>query len=72
MIEAGEATGNLTLILAKIIAHLEEKERFSKVVGSMTYPVFVGRSQLGSFVFYFSFASNSGYVGFLGRVKFDG
>ena len=41
--EAGEATGNLAPILAKIILHLEEKREISsKVLSSMTYPLFVG------------------------------
>ncbi len=42
VIEAGEATGNLAPILQKIISHLEEKREIrSKVIGGMTYPVFV-------------------------------
>ena len=43
VIEAGEATGNVSPILKKIISHLEEKREIkSKVLGSMAYPVFVG------------------------------
>ena len=54
VIEAGEATGNLTPILAKIIAHLEEKREIrSKVVGSMTYPVFVGLVAIGVVLFFY-------------------
>ena len=56
VIEAGEATGNLTPILAKIIAHLEEKREIrSKVVGSMTYPVFVGLVAIGVVLFFLFF-----------------
>ena len=45
VIEAGEATGNVSPILKKIIAHLEEKREIrSRVLGSMAYPVFVGVS----------------------------
>jgi type II secretory pathway component PulF len=56
VIEAGEATGNLTPILSKIIAHLEEKREIrSKVVGSMTYPVFVGLVAIGVVLFFLFF-----------------
>ena len=56
VIEAGEATGNLTPILAKIIAHLEEKREIrSKVVGSMTYPIFVGLVAIGVVLFFLFF-----------------
>ena len=56
VIEAGEATGNLTPILAKIIAHREEKREIrSKVVGSMTYPVFVGLVAIEMFCFFYFF-----------------
>ena len=53
VIEAGEATGNLSPILSKIISHLEEKREIrSKVVGSMTYPVFVGIIAVGVVLFF--------------------
>jgi general secretion pathway protein F len=56
VIEAGEATGNLSPILAKIISHLEEKREIrSKVVGSMTYPVFVGFVAIGVVIFFLFF-----------------
>jgi type II secretory pathway component PulF len=43
VIEAGEATGNLSPILDKIISHLEEKQQIrSHVISGMTYPIFVG------------------------------
>ena len=68
VIEAGEATGNLTPILAKIIAHLEEKREIrSKVVGSMTYPVFVGLVAIGVVLFFlfFLFPTNSRFISYL-------
>ena len=53
VIEAGEATGNLSPILAKIITHLEEKREIrSKVLGSMTYPIFVGVIAIGVVIFF--------------------
>lgn len=53
VIEAGEATGNLSPILSKIISHLEEKREIrSKVVSSMTYPVFVGIIAVGVVLFF--------------------
>ena len=56
VIKAGEATGNLTPILSKIIAHLEEKREIrSKVVGSMTYTVFVGLVAIGVVLFFLFF-----------------
>ena len=68
VIEAGEATGNLSPILAKIISHLEEKREIrSKVVGSMTYPVFVGFVAIGVVIFFYSSpATNSGNAGLIG------
>jgi type II secretory pathway component PulF len=48
VVEAGEATGNVSPILKKIISHLEEKREIrSKVVGSMAYPLFVGLIAFG-------------------------
>lgn len=42
VIEAGEATGNLTPILRKVIEHLEEKEAIrKKMLASMAYPGFI-------------------------------
>ena len=53
VIEAGEATGNLSPILSKIISHLEEKREIrSKVVSSMSYPVFVGIIAVGVVLFF--------------------
>jgi type II secretory pathway component PulF len=52
VVEAGEATGNLAPILAKIILHIEEKREIrNKVLSSMTYPVFVGTVAFGVVVF---------------------
>ena len=56
VVEAGEATGNLAPILEKIIFHLEEKREIrSKVIGSMTYPIFVGLVAFGVVLFFLSF-----------------
>ena len=56
VVEAGEATGNLAPILAKIILHLEEKREIrSKVLSSMTYPVFVGIVAFGVVLFFLFF-----------------
>ncbi|WPJ94074.1 type II secretion system F family protein [Coraliomargarita algicola] len=42
VIEAGEATGNLTPILRKVIDYLEEKEAIrKKMIASMMYPAFI-------------------------------
>ena len=56
VVEAGEATGNLAPILEKIIFHLEEKREIrSKVIGSMTYPIFVGLVAFGVVLFFLFF-----------------
>ena len=56
VIEAGEATGNLSPILDKIISHLEEKREIrSRVVSGMTYPIFVGLVALGVVLFFLFF-----------------
>ena len=56
VIEAGEATGNVSPILKKIISHLEEKREIrSKVLGSMAYPVFVGIVAFGVVLFFLFF-----------------
>ncbi|MDA7699555.1 type II secretion system F family protein [Opitutales bacterium] len=56
VVEAGEATGNLAPILAKIILHLEEKRDIrSKVLSSMTYPIFVGVVAFGVVLFFLFF-----------------
>ena len=56
VVEAGEATGNLAPILSKIIQHLEEKREIrSKVLSSMTYPVFVGLVAFGVVLFFLFF-----------------
>ena len=42
VIEAGEATGNLTPVLRKVIEHLEEKQAIrQKMMASMAYPAFI-------------------------------
>ena len=56
VVEAGEATGNLAPILAKIILHIEEKREIrSKVLSSMTYPIFVGTVAIGVVLFFLFF-----------------
>ena len=56
VVEAGEATGNLAPILSKIVLHLEEKREIrSKVLSSMTYPVFVGLVAFGVVLFFLFF-----------------
>ncbi len=56
VIEAGEATGNVSPILKKIISHLEEKREIrSKVLGSMAYPLFVGLVAFGVVLFFLFF-----------------
>lgn len=56
VVEAGEATGNLAPILSKIVMHLEEKREIrSKVLSSMTYPVFVGLVAFGVVLFFLFF-----------------
>lgn len=56
VIEAGEATGNVSPILKKIISHLEEKREIrSKVIGSMAYPLFVGLIAFGVVLFFLFF-----------------
>jgi type II secretory pathway component PulF len=56
VIEAGEATGNLSPILEKIINHLEEKREIrSRVISGMAYPVFVGLIALGVVLFFLFF-----------------
>ena len=56
VIEAGEATGNLAPILHKIVSHLEEKKEIrSKVIGGMTYPIFVCCIALGVVLFFLFF-----------------
>lgn len=56
VIEAGEATGNLSPILEKIINHLEEKREIrSRVISGMAYPIFVGLIALGVVLFFLFF-----------------
>ena len=56
VIEAGEATGNVTPILKKIISYLEEKREIrAKVMASMSYPIFVGLVAFGVVVFFLAF-----------------
>lgn len=56
IVEAGEATGNLTPILKKIISHLDEKRDIrNKVVSGMSYPVFVVLVALGVVLFFLFF-----------------
>lgn len=82
VIEAGEATGNLTPILEKIISHLEEKREIrSKVVGSMTYPIFVGLVAIGVVLFFLFFLlpqiqemldSLGGELNFMAKILING
>jgi type II secretory pathway component PulF len=56
IVEAGEATGNLTPILKKIISHLDEKRDIrNKVVSGMSYPIFVVLVALGVVLFFLFF-----------------
>ena len=56
VIEAGEATGNVSPILRKIISYLEEKEEIrSKVLSSMSYPIFVCLMAFGVVLFFLFF-----------------
>jgi type II secretory pathway component PulF len=56
IIEAGEATGNLSPILKKIISHLEEKREIrNKVISGMSYPIFVVLVALGVVLFFLFF-----------------
>jgi len=82
VIEAGEATGNVSPILKKIISHLEEKREIkSKVLGSMAYPVFVGLVAFGVVLFFLFFllpqieemlASLGGELNLMARVLING
>jgi len=56
VIEAGEATGNVTPILKKIISYLEEKREIrSKVMASMAYPIFVGFVAFSVVIFFLAY-----------------
>jgi len=56
VIEAGEATGNVTPILKKIISYLEEKREIrAKVLASMAYPIFVGFVAFAVVVFFLAY-----------------
>ncbi len=56
IIEAGEATGNLTPILKKIISHLDEKRDIrNKFISGMSYPIFVVLVALGVVLFFLFF-----------------
>ncbi len=82
MIEAGEATGNLAPILSKIISHLEEKREIrSRVIGGMTYPIFVGLMAIGVVLFFLFFllpqiqemlASLGGELNLMARIMIEG
>ena len=82
VIEAGEATGNVTPILEKIIVHLEEKREIrSKVLGSMVYPVFVALVAFGVVLFFLFFllpqieemlASLGGELNLMARLLING
>ncbi|MGE4550295.1 MAG: type II secretion system F family protein, partial [Opitutales bacterium] len=53
VVEAGEATGNVAPILAKIIAHLEESRGIrKKVMASMAYPTFICCVAFGVVIFF--------------------
>ena len=76
VIEAGEATGNLSPILERIISHLEEKREIrSKVVSGMAYPLICCSYCSGrrSFLPFLSPSTNSGNASIARRrTKFDG
>ena len=82
VIEAGEATGNVSPILQKIISHLEEKREIrSKVLGSMAYPLFVGLIAFGVVLFFLFFllpqieemlASLGGELNLMAKVLING
>jgi len=82
VIEAGEATGNVSPILKKIISHLEEKREIrAKVLGSMAYPVFVGVIAFGVVLFFLFFllpqieemlASLGGELNLMAKVLING
>jgi len=82
VIEAGEATGNVSPILKKIISHLEEKREIrSKVLGSMAYPLFVGLIAFGVVLFFLFFllpqieemlASLGGELNLMAKVLING
>ena len=82
VIEAGEATGNVSPILKKIILHLEEKREIrSRVLGSMAYPVFVGIIAFGVVLFFLFYllpqiqemlASLGGELNFMAKVLING
>jgi len=56
VIEAGEATGNVTPNLKKIISYLEEKREIrAKVLASMAYPIFVGFVAFAVVVFFLAY-----------------
>ncbi len=56
VIEAGEATGNLSPILRKIISYLDEKREIrSRVISSMSYPIFVCLMAFGVVLFFLYF-----------------
>lgn len=56
VIEAGEATGNVSPILRKIISYLEEKREIrTKVLSSMSYPIFVCLMAFGVVLFFLFF-----------------
>ncbi|MEC7274262.1 MAG: type II secretion system F family protein [Verrucomicrobiota bacterium] len=53
VIEAGEATGNLTPILCKVIDYMEEKEAIrKKMIASMIYPSFICTVAIGVVVLF--------------------
>ena len=76
VIEAGEATGNLSPILERIISHLEEKREIrSKVVSGMAYPLFVVLIALGVVLFFLFFLLpqiQEMLASLGGELKFDG
>lgn len=56
MVRAGEATGNLTEVMQRLIQHHEEqKELRSKIALAMTYPAFVGVVAVGVVLFFVFF-----------------
>lgn len=57
MIQVGEASGNLDLVLERLAAFAENQyELRNKVIGAMTYPAFMAIAGVGITIFLFAFA----------------
>ncbi len=56
LIEAGEASGNLAPILDRIVAYMEEiSELRTKIINSLTYPIFICTVAFGVVLFFLLF-----------------